>query len=307
MSNNDSLYYKNGFSKSLIQNAKIIYPSDSVSLPSTIIMPIQDYTIKMSNFLNTSTYLDIQSNDNYFYYNRNICNTTEVDLLKMDDNVFSVFNTDDIEKEFSFSLANTSDIIGKLFFISNIGVQPDDTTSFEVTVNNNLKIINEGEGNSYNIKVKSLLPMISAFQHSNIDIPANSSHEIIPNWDNLENEDIVIYVDWLMDGSINDTLFIENQSTVIENDLTTENKVTIYPNPTKDLLNIKFDNSLISNQSDVKLILIDNIGRETELEITSFDSNEIQTNIGSFSSWIYYLKLVVKDKVAETYKVVVLD
>jgi len=88
---------------------------------------------------------------------------------------------------------------------------------------------------------------------------------------------------------------------IVDND----KSFNFYPNPTKELINIKFNNLSINNQSNVKLYLIDNLGKKIELKVISFSSNEIQTNIGNNEKGIYYLQLIIDKKLIKTFKVIV--
>ena len=60
-------------------------------------------------------------------------------------------------------------------------------------------------------------------------------------------------------------------------------------------------------QSNIKLYFIDNMGKKTELKVTNFSSNEIQTNIGNNKKGIYYLQLIINEKLINTFKVIVTD
>ena len=81
----------------------------------------------------------------------------------------------------------------------------------------------------------------------------------------------------------------------------------VYPNPTNELLTIKLKDEQINDQSDIKMLLIDNLGRKTKLESTSFNENEIQTNVGNSKPGIYYLQLIVKSEKSKIHKVIITD
>ena len=84
-----------------------------------------------------------------------------------------------------------------------------------------------------------------------------------------------------------------------------DNSFEVYPNPTRELINIKLSDFSIKQSSDIQLFLIDNTGRISELELINFGSNQIQTKIRNQPSGIYYLRLMVDEKPLKTFKIMV--
>lgn len=88
-------------------------------------------------------------------------------------------------------------------------------------------------------------------------------------------------------------VFEEKILSVKENNL--ENQIIIYPNPIKDILNIKTENSILSTVS-----IIDFQGREVLTKSTNLNS----INMSKFSSGVYFLKIKSDNNVSIFKKII---
>jgi Leucine-rich repeat (LRR) protein len=133
-------------------------------------------------------------------------------------------------------------------------------------------------------------------------------------------ENYTLFINWTENDvevsrePTNSFVVTENKSFIANFDITTgisltdtDDSYSVYPNPTKKLLNIKFHNTTISNQSGIKLYLIDKLGRKVELRSFIFGTNEIQTNIRPNSNGIYYLQLIVDNELRTSFTVILTD
>ena len=88
--------------------------------------------------------------------------------------------------------------------------------------------------------------------------------------------------------------------TAVEENLADIVKVTIYPNPTSDNINISFGETL---DGDVRLFIINSQGKVVKTDIIAKTIVEKQMNLQDLSAGVYYLKLN-KGKLSNAYKVV---
>jgi hypothetical protein len=88
--------------------------------------------------------------------------------------------------------------------------------------------------------------------------------------------------------------------TAVEENLETVVKVTIYPNPASDNINIIFEEPL---DNEVKLYLLDSQGRLIKTDVIENATTETEINLQNIASGVYYLKLI-KGNLSNVYKVV---
>jgi len=88
--------------------------------------------------------------------------------------------------------------------------------------------------------------------------------------------------------------------TAVEENLETLVKVTIYPNPASDIVNISFEEAL---DSEVSFNLINSQGKVVKSNTIEAATIEKQIDLQDIPKGIYYLKLT-KGKLSNVYKVV---
>jgi hypothetical protein len=88
--------------------------------------------------------------------------------------------------------------------------------------------------------------------------------------------------------------------TSVEENLEELVKVTVYPNPASDNINISFGEPL---DGEVRVFLINSQGKLVKTDVIGETIIEKQMNLQDFPSGVYYLKLT-KGKLSNVYKVV---
>jgi hypothetical protein len=90
------------------------------------------------------------------------------------------------------------------------------------------------------------------------------------------------------------------RTVTVEENIDTPVKVTVFPNPASDYLNISFADPL---DTEVSLILIDAQGKLFKSQVIESSTTEIQLNFQDLPSGLYLLKLT-KGKLSNVYKVI---
>lgn len=90
------------------------------------------------------------------------------------------------------------------------------------------------------------------------------------------------------------------RTVIVEENIDTPVKVTVFPNPASDYLNISFAEPL---DAEVNLVLFDSEGKLFKNQVIEAATSEIQLNFQDLPSGIYFLKLT-KGKLSNVYKVV---
>lgn len=88
--------------------------------------------------------------------------------------------------------------------------------------------------------------------------------------------------------------------TTVEDNLEDAVKVTVYPNPASEIVNIAFDNPV---EGEIKLFLINAQGALVKTDVIEATTIEKQLNLQDLPAGIYYLRLS-KGAVSNVYKVV---
>ena len=90
------------------------------------------------------------------------------------------------------------------------------------------------------------------------------------------------------------------RTVIVEENIDTPVKVTVFPNPASEYLNISFAEPL---DAEVNLVLFDSEGKLFKNQVIEAATSEIQLNFQELPSGIYFLKLT-KGKLSNVYKVV---
>ncbi|MCX6330753.1 MAG: T9SS type A sorting domain-containing protein [Bacteroidia bacterium] len=88
--------------------------------------------------------------------------------------------------------------------------------------------------------------------------------------------------------------------TNIEENINTPIKVTVYPNPTSENINISFEEPA---DAEITLLMINSQGKPVKTDVIEAMTVEKMLNLQDLPSGIYYLKLT-KGKLVNVYKVV---
>ena len=114
-----------------------------------------------------------------------------------------------------------------------------------------------------------------------------------PNLTENENEDLY-YIKFDMQGNIQNNFYTSNIEVI-------NNKITIYPNPTKNYININYKDIQLTD--DIKLF--DKSGKEVKCKF-KIENNVVQINLSFLAKGVYYIYLRDKNDVYHS-KTIVLE
>ncbi len=131
----------------------------------------------------------------------------------------------------------------------------------------------------------------------------------MPDWNNLENNPVKILIDLGNDGTIDDSLFVNNQTVGTENTFTgipaEYNLLQNYPNPFNPATTITFD---LPEQSRVSLTVYNILGEQVASlvdEVREAGRHQAVFDASGFSSGIYFYRLST-DSYTETRKMLLI-
>ncbi|MEN8193118.1 MAG: T9SS type A sorting domain-containing protein, partial [Bacteroidota bacterium] len=237
----DKLGNRTGFSddgyvlNEIPNSVPLIMRNGSTGPPYGYLLDIEDYSIQLNNFSSSESRSYFFTGNKTFLYQRNDAVDTQTDMLYFDDGI-SVSNPDSDTKIVKLvNIVSESD--EKLFLIKSLSLAENDSIKIFNPDDNTLEIKSFGSEKNYQIELEFVSDVVSSrFSNDNVSITENTSHKLRPNWGDFAALGLEILVDEGNDGTIDDTLNIENQVVGVEehgsNILPTEfNLEQNYPNP----------------------------------------------------------------------------
>ncbi|RPI70514.1 MAG: T9SS C-terminal target domain-containing protein, partial [Ignavibacteriales bacterium] len=185
----------------------------------------------------------------------------------------------------------------KVLIVSDLQITQDDSINFSELNRENLLLKNYGDEKDYELEIRYVSSSgIQNFSNSSVSFSGNSSHQIIPNWNDLQNQPVKILIDLGNNGTIDDTLSLKNEVTGIEDEgsLITPDSYNLtqnYPNPFNPTTTIKYS---IPQSGHVSLKVYDVLGNEVaELVNEEKDKGVYSVNFDAsgFSSGVYFYRI----------------
>jgi uncharacterized delta-60 repeat protein len=294
-----------GYSDSLVLNEipnsiPLMIINGSEMPPFGYLLPapgLDFYIIEMNNFHSDKINTFFFTGNKSFLYQRNQATQTQTDQLFFDGGIH-INNYDNELKTFSLlSLVNET-TQEKLCIFRSLKTNVNEEVVMDIPDSNTIKITTYSTAQEYNIELYYLTGSgIGKFIFNNITLPENSSHTIIPDWENLKDSMLIVVVDLNDDYIMDDTLYFNNQYTGYGDD---ENSPLLqrgfsmsqnYPNPFNT-------NTFITYQlpiaSQVTLKVLDLLGNEVATLVNEnkpAGNYKVEFDASFFAPGIYFYKL----------------
>jgi hypothetical protein len=263
----------------------------------------------MNEFTDSSAYLTVFGDVTYDYQRRD-ATSNQTDRFYFNGN-FSVSSDDADTKIIELSTVIERDSTEKTIYLENTSISKNDSLDMSIQDYDKLTFKNYGIEKSYDLRTIYAIPGSGAFFfHMDISLTANTSHQIVPDWQDLVNTDVTIYVDNGIDGTIDDTLMLKNQITNVEDRgnlyIPKEYKLEQnYPNPFNPSTTIKYS---LPKESFVNLKIYNLIGEEVATlvnEEKTIGNYVIEFDATALPSGVYFYRIQAGSFV-ETKKMILL-
>ena len=255
----------------LTDGIPIIPETGQETPPIGYYLPNQPWHVQLSGFTDSTLRLTAYFDSTVIAYYRNDVDSTQVDELTYggNDSSIVVVNPDIVSHIYDLqviSIRPDSEVVVKIGgFTSEAG----DSSRFAITGESGLRIDNYGASSVYSIRVEIAGPTVdTVFFHDSVTIGGNSSHVIVPDW-RQNNDLLIVQVDSGIDGSIDDTLFFNNNVLTDVDEQGATDKLPYrfelaqnYPNPFNPVTTIEYS---LPHRSDVVIEVFDILGRRVRL------------------------------------------
>ncbi len=230
----------------IVEGNPIIRLSGMPSDPLGFHVPNDSYTAVLSRIIDGGerTYLSVFKTNAVYGYERLNSDSSEVDRFSIGEG-FSVSSPDSSQKEITLHVIAQLDSSERIFFIRNTQLRQNDSLFAREVSQSNLILKNYGTAKTYHLEINERsVQEQEVFEHPSLTLPANSSHTVVPNWDDLDGSSVEILVDLGNNGTIDDTLRVNNTVDVDDRGAleipTDYNLAQNYPNPFNPTTRIEY-------------------------------------------------------------------
>jgi hypothetical protein len=184
----------------------------------------------------------------------------------------------------------------KMYIVNSLALSQNDSIAMKNLDEDKMKLVGYGSAKHYDLRLEyASAAKLRVFGKSNISLTSNTTHIIEPQWDNLRDSLLTILVDVGNDGTIDDTLKLQNELTGIHDHgslIPSEYKLyQNYPNPFNPTTTIQFD---IPKTSFVTLKVYNVLGQEVTTlvnEKREAGRYEVPFDGSKLTSGVYFYRL----------------
>jgi hypothetical protein len=303
----DNQGHTTGYADSLLSydipgSVPLILPTGKETPPYGYHLKKDSYSITLDNFIADTINSYIFTGNKAFSYSRYGAISTQTDRLYFDEGI-SVVNPDAVIKNIRIMSLVNDTTNEKMGVVRLLELSQDDSVRLENLEERRIKFTSYGTSKTYSLNLTySTDTGIGRYKKSDISIGIGTAHILEPNWIELENSLLIILVDEGDDGTIDDTLRLQNDLTGIHDQgslIPGEYKLyQNYPNPFNPITTVKYD---IPKASYVTLKVFNMLGQEVQTLVNEKQEArgyEVQIDGSKLPSGVYFYRLVSKDYTA---------
>jgi hypothetical protein len=288
-------YYNNNLHIDIPGSVPLIIDNPVESQPYGYSLQTDNYSIVLSEFTEDTVETFFFTGNKSFMYERNGADQTQTDRLFFDGGVSAV-NPDAQTKTIKLLNLINETTQEKLSVLRSLELSQNDSVKIENPDSNKVKLISYGTAKNYDIELNYVTENgLGRFGDFNIPISANTSHTFVPDWENVSGTQLTVLVDLGNDGTIDDTLYlnntvnVEDQGSLLSPD--NYNLAQNYPNPFNPVTTIQYS---IPQRSSVTLKVYDVLGNEIAALVNEEKDRGVYSvtfDASQLASGIYFYRL----------------
>ncbi len=243
----------------------VIPPTGGLYPPIGCSLPPGKYTVDLSRFPDTTARMFLFTDSVIYSYDRKTAPPNQHDLLQYDGGL-TFAASDTSPREIGLHTLLVQQDRERAFDISGLSLDSRDTVRVHMGGDASIDLISHGSPHSYNLLLTDASNQGEVlFSHSQIQLPANSTHRVLPDWSDLGNKQVKILIDAGNHGLFMDSLLLSNQLTSVEEQGSGESSpgefrlFQNYPNPFNPKTVIRGQGT---GDSRMRLAVYDLLGRE---------------------------------------------
>ena len=295
-SNGNRIGIVNGNLIDEISNGIPIHIKNGVpSAPIGYYIPDDTYSVVIDNIKDSIAQISVFKTNAVYTFERFDVDSTQTDRFRFDEG-FSVASPDLDDKQINLTVIARLDSSERILFIQEAQLRQNDSLYLKEINQNDFIIKNYGTSKNYKLEINERSETESdIFQNTSVELANNSSHILAPNWADLTNSQLTIFVDEGNDGTIDDTLYVANTVDVKdERSLLSPKSYNLaqnYPNPFNPTTTIQYS---IPQRSNVTLKVYDILGNEIATLVNEEKERGVYSvdfNVSQLASAIYLYRI----------------
>ena len=277
------------------ESVPMILPTGSETPPYGYHLHTNDYSVVLDNFTADTIDTYFFTGNKIFSYGRYGAIETQTDRLYFEGGITATNPDAEMKSINLLSLINDT-INQKLTLIRSLELAENDSIKLDNLDGGKYKLASFGTAKSYLLELHHVSDSgLVRFRKSGVSLGSNTTHTIEPNWDDLQESLLTVLVDVGNNGTIDDTLKLQNELTGIHDHgslIPSEYKLyQNYPNPFNPLTTIVFD---LPKASLVTLKVYNILGQEVATlvnEKREAGSYEVEFDGSKLTSGVYFYRL----------------
>jgi len=295
-SGNITGFYNNLIQTEVPESVPFVVDNGSETPPYGYSLPADNYSVVLDEFEEDTVEAFFFTGNKSFSFERYGAEQTETDKLFFDGGV-SASNPDAQIKTIKLLNLINETSREKLCVLRSLELSQNDSVKIENPDSNKIKLISYGSAKEYDVELNYVTENgVKRFGDFNIMLSANTSHIFVPNWADIANTELQVLVDIGNDGTIDDTLNLNNTVDVDDDQgsLLVPDKYNLaqnYPNPFNPTTTIQYS---IPQSSHVSLKVYDILGNEIAALVNEEKESGFYTvsfNAAGLSTGVYFYKL----------------
>jgi hypothetical protein len=233
--------------------------------PIGYLLPTDTYEVTLTGGASPDRSSAVFADSRILSYHRTDADSTQTDFVRFGEGILAK-NPDTQPRELRLrTILGTSVEDRKGVEVSGVGLSGHDSLALTPLPTDDVQLRNYGKQSTYDLRlILDSKTNRQFFEHTGIHLDSLSTHRVVPQWTDLGGTGVKIYIDRGNDGTVDDSLIVQNETSGadIHGTLETPREYRLeqnYPNPFNPVTRITYS---VPSAGHVSLRVYDILGRE---------------------------------------------